>query len=198
MKFDKKMDPSELPMNLASLQRIDPYISHILMAASRVRLYKFMYTEWEKANIEGSLFVYERKCEPCFGFIILNQLSETNETQPITKDSIELYGTGPASGPTSAAEVKSPFLYYKTKEYNQCIWFSEKDKCQKLFQMIELLINNLRNPDKEVNTGKSLSEALLFAEHGENILCTKIVLNVRNNFCTQHVLPRFELGIFMY
>ena len=37
-------------------------------------------------------------------------------------------------------------------------------------------------------TGKSLSEALLFAEHGEDMLCTKIVLNVRNNFCTQHVL----------
>ena len=47
-------------------------------------------------------------------------------------------------------------------------------------------------------TGKSLSEALLFAEHGEHMLCTKIVPNVRNNFCTQHVLPRFELGIFMY
>ena len=38
-------------------------------------------------------------------------------------------------------------------------------------------------------TGKSLSEALLFAEHGENMLCTKTVLNVRNKFCTQHVLP---------
>ena len=37
-------------------------------------------------------------------------------------------------------------------------------------------------------TGKSLSEALLFEEHGEKMLCTKIVLNVRNNFCTQHVL----------
>ena len=48
------------------------------------------------------------------------------------------------------------------------------------------------------NTNTSLSEALLFAEHGENILCTKIVLNVRNNFCAHHVLPRFELGIFMY
>ena len=47
-------------------------------------------------------------------------------------------------------------------------------------------------------TGKSLSEALFFAEHRENMLCTEIVLNVRNNFCTQHVLPRFELGIFMY
>ena len=42
-------------------------------------------------------------------------------------------------------------------------------------------------------TGKSLSEALLFAEHGENKLCTKIVLNVRNNFCTQHVSLGFSL-----
>jgi hypothetical protein len=48
------------------------------------------------------------------------------------------------------------------------------------------------------STGKSLSEALLFAEHGENMLCTKIILNVGNNFCTKHVLPWFELGIFMY
>ena len=43
-----------------------------------------------------------------------------------------------------------------------------------------------------------MSEALLFAEHWKNMLCTKIVLNVRNNFCTQHDLPRFELKIFMY
>ena len=39
----------------------------------------------------------------------------------------------------------------------------------------------------EVATGKSLPEALLFAEHGENMLCTKIVLNVR-----------VEFGIFMF
>ena len=48
-----------------------------------------------------------------------------------------------------------------------------------------------------VCTGKSLSEAPLFAEHGENMLHTKIVLNVRNSFCA-HVFPRFELRIFMY
>ena len=46
---------------------------------------------------------------------------------------------------------------------------------------------NLRDAD----TGKSLSEALLFAEHGENMLCTEIVLNVKNNIYTQHVLPMF-------
>ena len=63
------------------------------------------------------------------------------------------------------------------------------DKCVKI-RGFELLTYSF--------IGKSFSEALLFAEHGENMLCTKIVLNVRNNFCTQHVLPRFELGSFMY
>ena len=62
-------------------------------------------------------------------------------------------------------------------------------------------------------TGKSLTEALIFAstnpqyddrlfielqvqymkipssEHGENMLCTEIVFDIQNNFCTQHVLP---------
>ena len=57
------------------------------------------------------------------------------------------------------------------------------------------ICNSLRDLN---STGKSLSEALLFTEHKENMLRTEIVLNVRNNFCTQHVLPRFELGIFMY
>ena len=52
--------------------------------------------------------------------------------------------------------------------------------------------------ENKIDTGKSLSEALLFTEHGEKILCTKIVLNVRNNFCTKHLLLRFEHGIFMY
>ena len=58
-------------------------------------------------------------------------------------------------------------------------------------------VNRKRYPNSRL-TGKSLSEALLFAEHGENILCTRVVLNVRNNFFTQHFLHRFELGIFMY
>ena len=65
------------------------------------------------------------------------------------------------------------------------------------------------------STGKSLSEALIFAstnpqyddrlfielqvqhikipssEHGENMLCTEIVSDIQNNFCTQLVLPMF-------
>ena len=45
----------------------------------------------------------------------------------------------------------------------------------------------------------NLCQKLFFLQNmGENMLCAKIVLNVRNNFRTQHVLPKFELGIFMY
>ena len=51
---------------------------------------------------------------------------------------------------------------------------------------VEENINNA-NPD----TGKSLSEALIFAEHEENMLCTEIVFDIQNNLCTQHVLPMF-------
>ena len=40
-------------------------------------------------------------------------------------------------------------------------------------------------------TGKSLSVSFFFVEHGENMLCTEIVSDIQNNFCTQHVLPMF-------
>ena len=61
------------------------------------------------------------------------------------------------------------------------------------------------------STGKSLSEALIFAstnpqyeelltssihensklKTGEYMMCTEIVSDIQNNFCTQHVLPMF-------
>ena len=44
---------------------------------------------------------------------------------------------------------------------------------------------SIRNPmEHGIVTGKSLSEALLFAEHGDNMLCTKMseTISVRNMF----------------
>ena len=67
------------------------------------------------------------------------------------------------------------------------------------------------NETFEEDTGKYLSEALIFASTksqyddrlfvelqvqymkipGENMLCAEIVSDIQNNFCTQHVLHRF-------
>ena len=77
---------------------------------------------------------------------------------------------------------------------------------------------------RAVHTGKSLSEALIFAsinphyddrffielqvqymkiprsEQGENMLCAEIVFDIQNNFFTQHVLQKKELltKIYLY
>ena len=56
-----------------------------------------------------------------------------------------------------------------------------------MFRFVLLIYRGCMRINTTSCTGKSLSEALLFAEHEENMLCTKIVLNVRNNFCTQGV-----------
>ena len=40
----------------------------------------------------------------------------------------------------------------------------------------------------QVTVQVNLCQKLFFFE---NMLCTEIVLNVKNNFCTQHVLPMF-------
>jgi len=109
------------------------------MSSPQVALYKYEKTEWEKTNIEGTLFVYERKCEPTYGFLILNRLSATNLVQPVTKD-IDL-------------QDKSPFLLYKLKTDIHGIWFYEQANCKKLFNTISQVIDRIKkgNPGNKDN-----------------------------------------------
>ena len=77
------------------------------------------------------------------------------------------------------------------------------------------LVNKIGDKTEFTITGKSLSEALIFAstnpqyedrlfielkvqymiipssEYGQNMLCTENVFDIQNNFCTQYVLPMF-------
>ena len=41
---------------------------------------------------------------------------------------------------------------------------------------------------------------ITISEHGENMLCTEIVFDIENNFCTQHVLQKEALltKIYLY
>ena len=89
------------------------------------------------------------------------------------------------------------------KQVSKNYIYPENDQCQIISdsKKIQSDVEECFNADftnSVVGTGKSLSEALLFTEHGGSMLCTTIVLNVGNNFCTRHLLPKFELGIFMY
>ena len=75
-------------VSLEGLQSIEPSIAKIYMAVSEVALYKFEGNGlWEKTpKIEGTIFLYQKKCEFCYGFLILNPSKSINEILPITKD----------------------------------------------------------------------------------------------------------------
>ena len=84
-----------------------------------------------------------------------------------------------------------------------------------MFCLVKPSVTKKPTFENGLHTGKSMSEALIFAsnnpkydnrlfielpvhymkipssEHGENMLCTGIVFDIQNNFCTQHVLLMF-------
>ncbi|XP_010764181.1 mRNA-decapping enzyme 1A [Notothenia coriiceps] len=97
-------------MSLAALQRQDPYINKLLDVTGQVALYNFnsKANEWEKTEIEGTLFVYARSATPHHGFTIMNRLSTENLVEPINKD-LEF-------------QLQDPFLLYRN---GNCEYFAQ-------------------------------------------------------------------------
>ncbi|XP_073506497.1 mRNA-decapping enzyme 1B [Phyllobates terribilis] len=115
-----------LDISLAALRRQDPYIQCIVDVASQVALYTFSHkaNEWEKTEVEGTLFVYTRSASPQHGFTIMNRLSMENRTEPITKD-LEF-------------QLQDPFLLYRNARFLiYGIWFYSKDECQRIAELMK-------------------------------------------------------------
>ncbi|TFK02387.1 centrosomal protein of 72 kDa [Platysternon megacephalum] len=117
-----------LDISLAALQRHDPYIISIVDVASQVALYTFGHraNEWEKTDVEGTLFVYTRSASPRHGFTIMNRLSMENRTEPITKD--------------LDFQLQDPFLLYRNARLSiYGIWFYDKEECQRIAELMKNL-----------------------------------------------------------
>uniref|UniRef100_A0A672KJV0 5'-(N(7)-methylguanosine 5'-triphospho)-[mRNA] hydrolase n=1 Tax=Sinocyclocheilus grahami TaxID=75366 RepID=A0A672KJV0_SINGR len=112
-------------MSLAALQQHDPYIVNLLDVAGQVALYTFSSkaNEWEKTEIEGTLFVYARSASPHHGFTIMNRLSAENLVEPINKD-LEF-------------QLQDPFLLYRNGNLGiYSVWFYDKADCQRIAQLM--------------------------------------------------------------
>ncbi|XP_056102920.1 mRNA-decapping enzyme 1A isoform X2 [Rhinichthys klamathensis goyatoka] len=112
-------------MSLAALQQHDPYIVKLLDVTGQVALYTFnsKANEWEKTEIEGTLFVYARSASPHHGFTIMNRLSTENLVEPINKD-LEF-------------QLQDPFLLYRNGNLGiYSIWFYDKADCQRIAQLM--------------------------------------------------------------
>ncbi|XP_075996427.1 mRNA-decapping enzyme 1A isoform X2 [Genypterus blacodes] len=116
-------------MSLAALQRQDPYINKLLDVTGQVALYNFnsKANEWEKTEIEGTLFVYARSASPHHGFTIMNRLSTENLVEPINKD-LEF-------------QLQDPFLLYRNGSLGiYSIWFYDKKDCQRIAQLMVKIV----------------------------------------------------------
>ncbi|XP_056897824.1 mRNA-decapping enzyme 1A isoform X3 [Takifugu flavidus] len=116
-------------MSLAALQRKDPYINKLLDVTGQVALYNFnsKANEWEKTDIEGTLFVYARSASPHHGFTIMNRLSTENLVEPINKD-LEF-------------QLQDPFLLYRKGNLGiYSIWFYDKRDCQRIAQLMVKIV----------------------------------------------------------
>ncbi|XP_048463526.1 mRNA-decapping enzyme 1B isoform X8 [Rhincodon typus] len=117
-----------LDISLAALQRQDPYIFRIVDVASQVALYTFSQrdNEWEKTDVEGTLFIYARSASPRHGFTIMNRLNVENRTEPITKD-LDL-------------QLQDPFLLYRNAQLSiYGIWFYDEVECQRIAELMKNL-----------------------------------------------------------
>ncbi|KAK2858975.1 hypothetical protein Q5P01_003595 [Channa striata] len=117
-----------LDISLAALKRQDPYINNIVDVASQVALYTYnnRANEWEKTEVEGTLFIYTRLASPRHGFTIMNRLSMENLTEPITKD--------------LDFQLQDPFLLYRNARLViHGIWFYDKEDCKRIAQRMKML-----------------------------------------------------------
>ncbi|XP_033105530.1 mRNA-decapping enzyme 1A-like [Anneissia japonica] len=134
----------EEKINLAALQQCDPNITTILATASQVALYKFT-TEWEKTEIEGTLFVYSRSAIPYHGFMIMNRLSMENWTEPVNKE-LEF-------------QLHKPFLLYRTAKAIYGMWFYKPEDCQTVSKLMQSLTDKAKLVAEKKVRQRSMSES---------------------------------------
>jgi len=140
------MNDTELNINLKALKKVDPYIISIEAHSSQVALYKFHpgKGDWEKTEVEGTLFVYQREAEPQYGFTIMNRLNMDNLVEPVTKE--------------LDFQVQTPFLLYRNHAGDiYGIWFFEQVECERVGKKIELLVKGVEKKaaNKRKTVGKS-------------------------------------------
>ncbi|KAJ1301953.1 hypothetical protein OPQ81_000792 [Rhizoctonia solani] len=77
--------------NLKVIQRHDPDIICIWDQVSYVMLMQYTATQWSKTSVEGSLFLFDRRGSPRYGFFILNRSSSQNYMHLLTpEDNLEV------------------------------------------------------------------------------------------------------------
>ncbi|XP_023579599.1 mRNA-decapping enzyme 1B isoform X1 [Octodon degus] len=157
-------------ISLAALQRHDPYINRIVDVASQVALYTFGHraNEWEKTDVEGTLFVYARSASPEHGFTIMNRLSMENRTEPITKD--------------LDFQLQDPFLLYRNARLSiYGIWFYDKEECQRIAELMKNL-TQYEQLKAHQGIGAGISPVILHSGEGREVDILQMLTKAKDEY----------------
>ncbi|KAM6171518.1 mRNA-decapping enzyme 1B [Erethizon dorsatum] len=157
-------------ISLAALQRHDPYINRIVDVASQVALYTFGHraNEWEKTDVEGTLFVYTRSASPEHGFTIMNRLSMENRTEPITKD--------------LDFQLQDPFLLYRNARLSiYGIWFYDKEECQRIAELMKNL-TQYEQLKAHQGAGAGVSPVILNSGEGKEVDILQMLTKAKDEY----------------
>ncbi|OXB83045.1 UNVERIFIED_CONTAM: hypothetical protein H355_001388 [Colinus virginianus] len=127
-------------ISLAALKQHDPYITSIADVTGQVALYSFSpkANEWEKTDIEGTLFVYERSASPYHVFTIVNRLNMHNLVEPVNKD-LEF-------------QLHEPFLLYRNASLSiYSIWFYDKNDCHRIAKLMAKVVEQEAQRSQQVS-----------------------------------------------
>ncbi|NXX89386.1 DCP1A enzyme, partial [Centropus bengalensis] len=130
----------EHEISLAALKQHDPYITSISDVTGQVALYSFSpkANEWEKTDIEGTLFVYKRSASPYHGFTIVNRLNMNNLVEPVNKD-LEF-------------QLHEPFLLYRNASLSiYSIWFYDKNDCHRIAKLMAEVVEQEAQRSQQVS-----------------------------------------------
>ncbi|NWS51686.1 DCP1B enzyme, partial [Chunga burmeisteri] len=159
-----------LDISLAALQQHDPYISSIVDVASQVALYTFGHraNEWEKTDVEGTLFVYTRSASPRHGFTIMNRLSMENRTEPITKD--------------LDFQLQDPFLLYRNARLSiYGIWFYDKEECQRIAELMKNLTQQEQFKAQQ-GTGTGVSPMIMNSGNNKEVDILRMLTKAKDEY----------------
>ncbi|XP_074564042.1 mRNA-decapping enzyme-like protein isoform X2 [Curcuma longa] len=134
-------------LNLTVLQRADAFVEEILLTATHVVLYTFSVelNQWNRKEVEGSLFVVKRNTQPRFQFIVMNRRNADNLVEDLLGD--------------FEYEVHMPYLLYcnASQEING-IWFYDSHECEAVANLFGRILNAYSKVQPKLKPASSKSE----------------------------------------
>jgi mRNA-decapping enzyme 1B len=117
--------------NLRVLQRQDKSVDDILCSATHVVLYEFSASQWQKLDVEGSLFLVKRRDMPRFQLLVLNRNSTDNYCVDISA--------------TFQVQNKDPYLMFRKPDNTiQGIWFHNGPEREQVAALLQKVVESLQ------------------------------------------------------